>query len=159
MGNLKAIEWIRDGDCFRSIGHSFSDCGYPRMQRDHKYMSIARHILGRRLGKLPVSVHARHTCDHKWCIRPDHIIEGSNADNMKDKRGRIIYRRGENHGNAKLSDKQITEIRELLLLGLYQRQIAEKFGVDRTLISRIKRGVNRRQPPISPQSSKQLTKG
>ena len=154
MGWTKPIEWVRDGDCFRSTNHSFSTCGYPMMQRDGHGHGIARHILKHRLGELPPSVQARHTCDHKWCIRPDHIISGTNAENMKDKIGRIVYRRGESHGNAKLSDQNVTEIQHLLSLGeKSQSKIAILFGIDRTMVSRIKRGVHRRQPKMlsSPQ--------
>jgi len=32
----------------------------------------------------------RHTCDRQWCINPDHLIEGTRADNTADalERGR-----------------------------------------------------------------------
>ncbi len=150
LRSTKRIEWTREGDCFRSTNHSFSTCGYPQMQRNKRYCSIARHILIRRIGDLP-GVHARHTCDHKWCIRPDHIISGTNADNMKDKVGRIIYRRGDKHGNAKLTDGQVAHIRHLLdYRHLTHREIADIFGVHPTTISKIKRNCNRRKPPSLP---------
>ncbi len=151
--NTKPIGWIRDGECFRSTNHSLSQCGYPQMQRNKRFCSIARHILIRRIGDV-AGIHARHTCDHKWCIRPDHILHGTNADNMKDKIGRIIYRRGEKHGNAKLTEIQVSQIRNLLSFGsMSHNEIALYYGVSPSLISRIKRNVHRRKPPSLPEQN------
>lgn len=27
---------------------------------------------------------ARHTCDHNWCINPDHLLAGTQRDNILD---------------------------------------------------------------------------
>jgi|SRR5580700_2370078 hypothetical protein len=53
----------------------------------------------------------RHTCDTPACINPDHIIEGTDADNVADmiERGRLL--RGESHGNSKLNEEQVKQIR------------------------------------------------
>lgn len=34
---------------------------------------------------------ARHMCDHKWCVNPGHILDGTHQDNTNDmmKRGRF----------------------------------------------------------------------
>ena len=49
-------------------------------------------------------------------------------------------RRGEHHGNAKLTEAQVLEIRALHGSGVAQRQLARQFGVDRRSISFIVSG-------------------
>lgn len=134
--NFKEITWEREGDCFRCTSHWLDRYGYPRAERDGKICTIARHILLRRHGKLPPSVVSRHTCDHRWCIRPDHITRGSNADNIMDK-----VQRGRWKGNTRLTSDQVSEIRALALFGeLSQEAIGRSFGICQVMVSRIKLG-------------------
>lgn len=68
-----------------------------------------------------------HLCRNKPCVRPDHLEAVTNAENI---------RRGK---NAKVSDKTAREI--LALKGLeFQRHIAERFGVKRSLVADIHAG-------------------
>lgn len=48
-----------------------------------------RAVLAEKLGRPVIGV-ARHTCDNPPCIEPEHLIEGTQADNMADaaERGR-----------------------------------------------------------------------
>jgi hypothetical protein len=64
--------------------HKPNSSGYPRIMRNGSMKSIARLILERRHGPQPSSIQARHECDNKMCIRPDHIVPGTNADNGRD---------------------------------------------------------------------------
>lgn len=87
-------------------------------------------------GKIPEGMFVCHTCDTRRCVRPDHLFLGTNADNMADMRakGRKRYHGG--HPPKKLTAKQISEIRDLLGRGLLQREVAQKFGVSQSTLSR-----------------------
>jgi len=68
---------------------------------------------------------------------------GSQQHNMNDKveRGRGVYVKGEKHGKAKLTEKDVIIIKEMLESGEYtQKGIGKKFGVSNQIISYIKTG-------------------
>ncbi len=84
-----------------------------------------------------------HTCDNKKCCNPDHLFIGTAKDNAQDclNKGRWNDNKGSNHGNSKLTEKQVLEIKYQLKLGLLnQRQLAEIYSVHNTIISKIKNG-------------------
>lgn len=89
--NAKSIEWVKEGDCIRSISHVPSGNGYVKIQRNGRANTIPRIILEKR-GKAAPGIDARHTCDNRWCINPAHIIHGTRSDNVQDAliRGRHV---------------------------------------------------------------------
>lgn len=139
---MKTLEWIRDGDCIRCISHGSNYKGYPMITRNGIQNPIARHILRRRHGQLTPDRVSRHTCDHPWCIRPDHILIGSNADNVRDKvkRGRQYRPQGEKHPFTSLTNKQVFEIVNLRKEGMKFRVLAEVFGVSISAVNHIIHG-------------------
>jgi hypothetical protein len=56
-----------------------------------------------------------HRCDVTSCVRPEHLFEGTRADNVHDMldKGRQAYgvSLGEKHGKVKLADADVVEIR------------------------------------------------
>jgi predicted XRE-type DNA-binding protein len=87
----------------------------------------------------------RHHCDTPLCVRPDHLAVGSQGDNLHDAaiKGRLggaVHGKGERHRFAKLRDEDVPKIRALLASGLQQREIASRFGVHQSQISRISSG-------------------
>lgn len=57
------------------------------------------------------AVVVRHKCDTPACVNPAHLLIGTHADNMRDKRERGRQARGEGNGNAKLTISDIIAIR------------------------------------------------
>lgn len=85
-----------------------------------------------------------HSCDNPPCCNPAHLFLGSDADNMRDasRKGRLVraersIRRGAVHHAAKLTEPEVLQIRELGAMRVLQRQIAERFGVTKTLVGLI----------------------
>ena len=85
----------------------------------------------------------RHTCDNRKCINPEHLVIGTQQDNMDDMKKRNRSAKGEAHGRAKLSEVDIKTIRDRYIRGSKMHglsAIAKDFGVARPTVSKI---VNR----------------
>lgn len=85
----------------------------------------------------------RHKCDNTSCVNPNHLLDGSQDDNMQDmkERGRAPKNQGELNPNAKLTDDQIREIRENYL-GFWGEKmaIARKYKISSGYVSKILAG-------------------
>lgn len=92
--------------------------------------------------------HARHTCDNPPCCRPKHLLDGSHADNMRDRKERGRYggwtrkeQRGEANDSAVLTDAIVLEARRRYRDGEPQPVIADALGVDRAALGYAIRGA------------------
>ncbi len=133
----RAISWQRVGECFACTNHNGGVNGYPALKINKVKQTIARWILLKRHGDLTNRI-ARHTCDNRKCIRPDHIVIGTHKDNMDDmrNRGREKYLKGDEAPYSKLTSSDVKEIRSRR--GTYsQYELASEFGVDQSTISYI----------------------
>lgn len=86
----------------------------------------------------------RHKCDNGLCVRPNHLEIGTSQDNVDDRERRGRSAKGENHGRAKLSDRQVLAIRKLHDLGWSSSSIGKIFKIDRTYVWNIYRKVFRK---------------
>ena len=85
-------------------------------------------------GPIPAGKLICHSCDNNRCVNPKHLFLGTHKDNMDDMRnkGRDNYVRsqwGENHADAKLTEKDVLEIRRLKEEGVSANHLSERFGV------------------------------
>ena len=78
----------------------------------------------------------RHTCDNRWCINPDHLIEGTHNDNVQDRvlRGRSAI--GANNGRSKLTESDVLEIFNDNKTP--KMHLSKKFNIDTKVIRDIK---------------------
>ena len=90
-------------------------------------------------GKIPPRMCICHTCDNPPCCRPDHLWLGTYAENNQDARdkGRLIAARGEEHGLAKLTWKEVQAIRQQYAEGAKHYELAQEFGVNEANVGRI----------------------
>lgn len=121
---------------------SIKSNGYGSMSYDGKFYHPHKAMLELKLGRpLLPGYESRHGCDNRPCINPDHLEEGTRADNMRDcvERGRNIgftaEHRGEAHNHAKLKDADVLAIRAG---GETNKKIAERYGISPTQVSRIR---------------------
>jgi hypothetical protein len=87
---------------------------------------------------IPEGMHVCHTCDNRGCVNPEHLFVGTNMDNVLDKMKKGRQTRGSTHGPAKLSESDVVAIREAE--GVLHRDLAARFGVDKSQISCIRSG-------------------
>jgi hypothetical protein len=80
-----------------------------------------------------------HSCDNLACCNPAHHFLGTALDNARDRdfKGRGNTPRGGRHGNAKLTETAIREIRERHAAGESHKDIAMTFSMHRMAISLI----------------------
>jgi hypothetical protein len=86
-----------------------------------------------------------HRCDNPPCCNPEHLFAGTAQENVWDslEKGRRVGCKGQNNGQAKLTEKQVLEIKETLKLstvrGIYAR-LAREYNVSDGLIHMIGNG-------------------
>ncbi len=81
-----------------------------------------------------------HKCDNPGCVRPDHLFLGTNDDNVADRGAKNRTARGERHGSAKLTTENVAEIRAARAKNRSLPELAERFGVSKSLICQIAKG-------------------
>lgn len=108
-----------------------------REQRAHRVVWVEAH------GPIPEGSEVRHRCDNPPCIRLDHLILGTHAENMADavERGRIAF--GARNGKTRLSDEDVRAIRRRRSAGETCAVLASEYGVHNSTVARIGTGEAR----------------
>ena len=137
-----------DHQCWPWTGASRGASGYGQLTewRNKKRTTHSPHRLAWEFcfGPSPSGLLVRHMCHNRMCCNPSHLLLGTAKDNFDDKvnakrEGNSVMLSGENNRNAKLSRKQVEEIRQIKGQTIYQ--IAAQYGVSKSLISEIKRNT------------------
>lgn len=100
-------------------------------------------------GPITDGLHVLHRCDNPPCVRPDHLFLGTHRDNMRDRdrKGRLVNLRGEQHPQARLTDAQVAEVRARRAAGATTVALAAEYGVGQKNISDICLGKRRAPAP------------
>lgn len=110
---------------------------------------VHRIVLELATGKpIPPGMLACHHRDNPPCCNADHLYVGSAAQNTADARGRgrLWSPNNEASRSAKLSNAQVAELRVGWAEGVTCTQLASRYGLHRSYISRLARGMSR--PPL-----------
>jgi len=156
----------KSGDCWLWTAARW-DTGYGQFMVGGKLRGAHRVSYELAKGPIPAGMLVCHTCDNPRCVRPSHLWLGTVRDNAQDaaRKGRTasgdrngkrlhperyphgdnhpmrlhpeLVTRGERNGRAKLTDDNVREIRTLAAQGVQGKQLAERYGVSRTKISRV----------------------
>jgi hypothetical protein len=116
--------------------------GYGRF-----YRSLAHRVsYSLFVSKIPDGLCVLHKCDNRKCVNPDHLMIGTQADNMQDMmrkgRGNGLSLPGEKSPNAKLTTENVKSIRHLYFAERRsRRELAKFFSISINCISSV---VNKR---------------
>lgn len=89
--------------------------------------------------KDPKNLCVCHTCDNRICVNPSHLWLGTIQEDMDDKVKKGRQAKGEDHGQAHLTEK---DVKEILDSDEIQSKLAKEYGVTMATISRLKRGIS-----------------
>ena len=101
----------KSGECWIwtacTDGHGYGVMSVPGGYTKAHILSYRMHV-----GEIPRGLCVLHKCDNPRCVNPDHLFLGTRRDNAldRDRKGRVAH--GESHYAAKLTNKQVREIRE-----------------------------------------------
>ena len=149
--DYKPIQYtVDENGCWICTSHSkCGNGGYFQIWIGGIKNSLHRYIFERFKEPIPKGMLVCHSCDNPSCINPEHLWLGTQKDNIQDmvKKGRkakvenlftIDPPKGEKNPMAKLTEKQVLQIKKLLSDGiLKQKEIAEIYGVESSRISSI----------------------
>lgn len=104
--------------------------------------------LGRELAPGEVTRHG-NTCETRACCNQDHVSEGTQADNIRDRDEAGNAPTGERNAWAKLTEAAVVQIRERYAAGESQAGIARSLGVGRKCVEHVVHGRNWKHVPLT----------
>ena len=115
--------------------------GYGTLRFKGKMVYAHRRLWEAMFGKIPDGLYVLHRCDNPPCVNIEHLFLGTKKDNSRDsiKKGRAkfpVTLKGEDAPWSKLTLEQVKEIRSLKGM-VPQKELANRFGVNQSTISRI----------------------
>jgi hypothetical protein len=145
MGNRRRADWDKrflsrlvpqQNGCLLYEGPSIGDGRYGCIwtgspERAHRY------AWRREKGPIPRGLKVLHSCDNTRCCRVSHLFLGTLSDNMQDMAAKLRGLHGSKHPLHKLDDEKV---RAILSDQRTQQAIADDYGVNQTVVSKLKRG-------------------
>ena len=157
IGNIRPVDerfWAKvdksnNGGCWIWIGGKLGRLKHGGFW-DGKQMTYAHRVSYEFVnGPIPEGKEIMHICDNPACVNPNHLMLGSHAENMLDAKtkGRtsggfhFVHEEnrslGEKHGQSKLTDNDIREIRQKYDSGIKVNELARQYGMGHAQIGMI----------------------
>lgn len=129
-------------DCWEWQRHLHRD-GHGQVWWNGKMQYAHRIAYELTKGETPKNTSVLHSCDNPPCCNPAHLFAGTQFDNMQDKEAKGRGAKGEKHGQHKLTQTQVDEIRARYAAGgISYSKLGKEFGVSQSQIEVI---VNHKQ--------------
>lgn len=109
--------------------------GYAYVRHSGKRVRLHRLIYCQKAGVALEDIDGlvvRHTCDNAWCINPEHLIIGTQADNIRDAVERGRNAKGSSNGQSNLTPEAVMYCREHYVAyhpEFGEAALARRFGV------------------------------
>lgn len=135
----------KENGCIECLSHCKDTCGYTRIWYNGKHERLFRVIYQLKNGDIPKNMVLRHTCDNPSCCNIEHLVLGTQKDNVDDmiKRQRSKQRtekksiQGIKNKSNKLSEDAV---RNIYLSNLSSYKLSKLYNVSRANIILIKKG-------------------
>ena len=116
--------------------------GRGEIRVNNKLWLAHRWVYHTEVGPLTDGMVVMHRCDNPACVNPLHLVLGTHADNVADKVRKGRQPAAGDAGMAKLTTREMVEVRDLANCGLFTLQkIGDVYGVNRSCICRIRNGT------------------
>lgn len=110
-----------------------SDKGYGKLRVDGKLKRAHRWAYELHHGPFDSALSVCHRCDNPSCVNPSHLFLGTHQDNMSDRRSKGRY-------HISVPEESIPYI---LSSPKLNRELAEEFGVNHSVMGKIRRAKSR----------------
>jgi HNH endonuclease len=128
---------IPESGCWIWCG-SVSKHGYGTVTQGRKRSLHAhRAAYEDKFGKVDDGLVIRHTCDVKLCVNINHLIPGTQKQNIEDKVNRNRHAKGQSHGMSKLTEDQAKMIKMRLVS---PKEAHQMFGISKAMARQIVSG-------------------
>lgn len=124
--------------CWLWTGTLFSN-GYGRIWGGPDIGDVGAHVFSYELKYGPAKNQVCHSCDVRRCVRPDHLWDGTQQENLDDMASKGRSTRGEKSGKAKLTTKQALLAKTSTVQA---RILAERWDVSPGTITAIRLGYS-----------------
>lgn len=141
---LRLLDHSEDfGDCRNWIGKSVGYFGYGFLAVKGKRRAAHRASWMAWKGEIPKGKWVLHKCDNPKCIKPDHLFLGDAKENAHDmiNKNRNYIPRGERQWQAKLTEIQVIEIRDLYSKGISVKEICKLYNITKGAINPLLRRI------------------
>lgn len=105
--------------------------------------SVHKLVMETFIGPCPDGLEICHADGNGHNNRLDNLRYDTKQANAKDRDGHPTHQRGQQNPSSKLTDDQAEEVRRLRAAGMKLRDIAGRFGIRESTVSRIANGVRR----------------
>lgn len=125
-----------EDQCWEYFGHK-DTAGYGQIWYQGRLQMVSRVLYEHYYGPFDDSLLVCHKCDNPACVNHKHLFIGTKQDNATDRNNKNRQAKGETHSKAKLTEKQVLEIRFKYLIGLSVMDLSKEYKVTHQNINSI----------------------